>query len=373
MIIQEINPLEMASLHVVYDNLSPLDEADGKHGSCHLIEHMIGKAVDHPIAPILHENGIENDYCVNYEMVNASFTGTAEALEKLAPLVVQRIVNADASRFTEEDFECERSAVINEVEQMNADAFQHPLGRATLEIYGLHGPEGVLEEIRAYTFGEFKKDYERLVARPSRIVYVGPRKVQLPEIEFSESMSFRQIAPCKSAWDMPEIPASSAEDEYNSIVFIGTEPVVGNRDYAAMVLATNMLTASDEAILLNQLRTKDGLVYGCTGSIGTFRNAGIPVFRTATSARNTEKVMSSMSEVLENPERYLTKDLFERTRRYFGVIHKACHILRYCNCNDLVRKGMITYEHDFLDIEYPEFIEIAKKYLCQGKFCPFVG
>ncbi|WP_295040941.1 hypothetical protein [uncultured Fibrobacter sp.] len=36
MIIQEINPLEMASLHVVYDNLSPLDEADGKHGSTEL-------------------------------------------------------------------------------------------------------------------------------------------------------------------------------------------------------------------------------------------------------------------------------------------------------------------------------------------------
>jgi len=362
----------MASLHVVYDNLSPLDEADGKHGSCHLIEHMIGKAVD-PIAPILHENGIENDYCVNYEMVNASFTGTAEALEKLAPIIVQRIVNADVSRFKEEDFESERSAVINEVEQMNADAFTHTLNRATFEIYGLHGPEGVLEDIRAYTFDEFKKDYERLVARPSRIVYVGPRKAKFPEIKFSGHTPFRQIVPCKSAWNMPEIPASGDDDEYNSIVFMGTEPVVGNRDYAAMVLATNMLAESDEAILLNQLRTKEGLVYGCAGSIGTFRNAGIPVFRTASAARNTEKVIHSMSKILENPELYLTKDHFERIRRYLGAIQKASNILRYCNCNNLVRKGLITYEHDFLNIEYPEFIEIAKKYLCYGKFYPFVG
>lgn len=372
MIIQEINPLEMASLHVVYDNLSPLDEADGKHGSCHLIEHMIGKAVD-PIAPILHENGIENDYCVNYEMVYASFTGTAEALEKLTPVVVQRIVNADVSRFTEEDLESERNAVINEVELMNADAFQRTLGRATLEIYGLHGPEGVLEDIRAYTFDEFKKDYERLVARPSRIVYVGPRKAKFPEIEFSGRTPFRQIVPCKSAWNMPKIPSSSDGDDYNSIVFMGTEPIVGNRNYAAMLLATNMLAGSDEAILLNQLRTKEGLVYGCSGSLGTFRNAGIPIFRTASAAKNTEKVLCSMSEVLDNPERYLAKDLFERTKRYFGAIEKASNILRYCNCSDLVRKGLITYEHDFLNIEYPEFIEIAKKYLCQGKFCPFVG
>lgn len=371
MIIQEINPLEMASLHVVYDNLSPLDEADGKHGSCHLIEHMIGKAVD-PIAPMLHENGINSDYCTNYELVYASFTGTAEVLETLAPIIVQRIVNADVSRFTEEDLESERNAVINEVELMNADAFQHTLGRGTLEIYGLHGPEGVLEDIRAYTFDEFKKDYERLVARPSRIVYVGPRRVHFPEVEFSESRRFGQIVPCKSVWNMPEIPESNDDDEYNSIIFIGAEPIVGNRDYAAMLLATNMLVVSDEAILLNQLRTKEGLVYGCVGSIGTFRNAGIPVFRTACAARNTEKVLCCMSDVLENPERYLTKDLFERTKRYFGAIEKASRILRYCNCNDLVRKGMITYEHDFWGIEYPEFMEIAKKYLCHGKFRPFV-
>ena len=339
MIIQEINPLEMASLHVVYDNLSPLDEADGKHGSCHLIEHMIGKAVD-PIAPILHENGI---------------------------------VNADASRFMEEDFESERSAVINEVEQMNADAFQRTLGRATLEIYGLHGPEGVLEDIRAYTFDEFKKGYKRLVAHPSRIVYVGPRKAKFPEIEFSGAHSVPANCSMQKCLEYAGNPASGDDDEYNSIVFMGTEPVVGNRDYAAMVLATNMLAASDEAILSNQLRTKEGLVYGCSGSLGTFRNAGIPVFRTANAARNTEKVLRCMSEVLENPERYLTKDLFERSKRYFGAIEKASRILRYCNCNDLVRKGMITYEHDFGGIEYPEFMEIAKKYLCHGKFCPFVG
>ena len=255
---------------------------------------------------------------------------------------------------------------------MNADAFQRTLGRATLGTYGLHGPEGVLEDIRDYTFDEFKKDYKRLVARPSRIVYVGPRRVHFPEVKFSESRPFRQIAPCKSAWNMPEIPASNDDDEYNSIVFIGTEPIVGNRNYAAMLLATNMLAASDEAILFNRLRTKERLVYGCAGSIGTFRNAGIPVFRTASAAKNTERVLRCMSEVLESPERYLTKNLFERSKRYFGAIEKASRILRYCNCNDLVRKGMITYEHDFGGIEYPEFIEITKKYLCQGKFRPFV-
>ena len=372
MIVQKINPLEMASLYIVYENLSPLDEADGKHGMCHLIEHMIGKAVD-PIAPILHENGINNDYCVNYEMVAASFSGTADAMEKLASVIVRQIVDSEATRFTEEDFESERSAIINEVEELNADAFRNTLGRGTLEVYGLHGPEGVLEDIRAYTFDEFKKDYARLVAHPSRIVYVGPRKVLFPEVEFSERPPFRQITPCKSSCNIPVFSASDVDDEYSYIVSLGTEPVVGNRDYAAVTLAVNMLSISDEAVLLEQLRTKEGLVYSCIGSLGTFRNAGIPVFRTATAAKNVEKVLHCMSEVFENPERYLTKDLFERTKRYFGAIQKASHILRYCNCGDLVRDGMISYENDFQNIEYPEFIETAKKYLSHGKFRTFVG
>lgn len=371
MIRQEINPLEMASLYIVYENLSPLDEVDGKHGMCHLIEHMIGKAVD-PIAPVLHENGINNDYYVNYEMVAAYFSGTAEAMEKLASVIVRQIVNSDANCFTEEDFESERSAVINEVEEMNADVIQGTLGRGTREVYGLHGPEGALEDIRAYTFDEFKKDYARLVAHPSRIVYVGPRKVQLPEVEFSERPQFRQITPCKSSCNIPVFSASDVDDEYSYIVSLGTEPVVGNRDYAAMALAVNMLSISDEAVLLEQLRTKEGLVYSCIGSLEAFRNVGILVFRTSTASRNAEKVLHCMSEVLENPERYLPKELFERTKRYFGAIQKASHILRYCNCGDLVRDGMISYENDFQNIEYLEFIEAAKKYLSHGKFRTFV-
>ena len=144
--------------------------------------------------------------------------------------------------------------------------------------------------------------------------------------------------------------------------------------YAALwVPGTDHAGIATQIKVEEELRKKEGLVYGCAGSIGTFRNAGIPVFRTASAARNTEKVICCTSDVLENPERYLTKDLFERTKQYFGAIEKASRILRYCNCNDLVRKGMITYEHDFRAIEYPEFIESVKNYLCQGKFRPFVG
>lgn len=370
MIIQEINPLEMASLHVVYENLSPLDEADGKHGSSHLIEHMIGKAVD-PIAPILHENGIENDYCVNYEMVYASFTGTAEALEKLAPIIVQQIVNSDADRFTQEDFESERSAVINEMTQMFSDTVYGTLRECQRKTFGICGPEGDLNDVQAYTFDEFKKDYVRIIAHPSRIVYVGPRKIQFPEIDFAESFPFRPVALGIHSESAPKI--SEASDEFNVVIFVGTEPIVGNRDYAAMTLAVQMLTGNDESVLFDRLRTKEGLVYSCFGTLEPLRSAGLQYFHTGTSAQNMGKVVSIMTDVLENPERYLTETLFTQTRNYFKNTLKAAEILRFCNAHDLVRKGMITYERDILDIEYPELLSTTAKYLGHGKIRPFLG
>jgi hypothetical protein len=52
---------------------------------------------------------------------------------------------------------------------------------------------------------------------------------------------------------------------------------------------------------------------------------------------------------------------------------KAAEILRFCNAGDLVRDGMITYERDILDIEYPELLSTTAKYFGYGKIRSFIG
>lgn len=370
MIIQETNPIEMASLFVVYDNLSPLDESEGRRGISHFIEHMMGKAVD-SLLPQIHELGISDDFCTNYEHVKASFSGTADAMEKIAPSIVRQIVFSDADCFTEEDFECERHAIINEITQIFSDTIHETLRDCRQKTFGICGPEGLLDDVRAYTFDEFKKDYARIVPHPSRIVYVGPRKIQFPEIEFSGSGNFKSIAP--GIRDEKAVEISEANDEYKTIIFVGTEPIVGNRDYAAMTLAVHMLAGNDESVLFERLRLKEGLVYGCFGTLEPLRNAGIQYFHTGTSAQNIGKVASIMTEILENPERHLTEKLFAEARNYFRNTLKAAEILRFCNANDLVRNGMITYERDILNIEYPELLAITAKYFGHGKIRSFLG
>ena len=372
MIIQETNPLEMAGLYIVYDTLSPLDETGCRQGLSHVIEHMIGKAMT-PISSKIHEYGISDDYCTNFELVKASFTGTAEAMEKMIPAIIQQILFRDAAQFTQEDFESERRAIINELMQSSADVFHETIHRSHRESFGIYGPEGTLDNVRAYTFDEFQKDYNRVVPHPSRIVYVGPRQIQFPEIKFSEQVPFKPISTKTCNDSAPKIPETADKNECNIVVFTGVEPIVGNRDYAAMNLAIHMLTGNDEGILFDKLRTKEGLVYSCFGEMLPLRCSAIQYFYTVITSKNTNKVMSLMGEILENPEHYLSEDLFAHAKKYYENTLKATQILRFCNCQNLIRQGMITEKHDILDINYPELIATARKYLAPGKFRLFVG
>ena len=120
MVNQEINSLEMASLHIVYNNMSPLDEKDGRRGIFHLIEHMIGTVLD-PILPELHEYAICDDLMTSHEHVIATFSGTAEAIEKFANKIINMISTASSKNITKEMFEMERDAVYNEIAEIGSD------------------------------------------------------------------------------------------------------------------------------------------------------------------------------------------------------------------------------------------------------------
>ena len=136
MIIQEVNSIEMASLTIVYDNLSPLDEGEGRRGISHFIEHMIGRSVV-SLLPKIHEYGISDDFCTNYEHVRASFVGTADAVEKMAFEIVRQIAFFDANRFTEEDFENERQSIINEMTQAYSDTVYGTLRECQRKTFGI--------------------------------------------------------------------------------------------------------------------------------------------------------------------------------------------------------------------------------------------
>lgn len=372
MIIQEISPLEMSSLHLVYDNMSPLDEKEGHRGIFHFLEHMMGQAIK-PIEHELYLNGIHDDFSTSHEYVKASFSGTAEAMEKMAVAIVRQIVFFDVNQFTEDEFESERTAVINENRDRKSDTFGATIYRALKETYGIDDADGKMEDVTAYTFDEFKKDFVRYAAHPSRIIYVGPRNVDFPDIVFSEKPIFDSIMETiHSEPDEKDIVVKKSADA-RTVVLIGTEPIIGNRDFAAMTMATQMLGGDSESVLYNELRVKKGLVYSCDYTTESFRTVGITLFYTSTASENVDKVIGIARNILENPVKLLTREHFDCCKRHFGFMLKERNTMRFAGCLDLIRKGLITDSKDLLDIEYPEFLEIVPKCLSKGKIRAFAG
>ena len=372
MVNQEINPLEMASLHIVYNNMSPLDEKDGRRGIFHLIEHMIGTVLD-PILPELHAYAISDDLLTSHEHVIASFSGTAEAMEKFAHKIVSTIITASSKNITEEMFEMERDAVYNEIAEIGSDFNAMMLRNGLRKVYGIHSPEGDIKDVRKYTFGQFKKDFDKYVPHPSSICYVGPRAIDLPDMTKTpySGASVGKFPRVKLVADAKAKRSDLAIDgdaEYVGISAFGTKPVTTDKEYAALNIACHIIGCDVDSAMFTELRTKRHLVYSFNASVEPFRKAALPIFFTSASADKAPEVISCMKDILENAEKYLTEEQFNRCKNMLTMVLKQQKIMRFTAPGNLTRQGMINDELDTPNITYKYMLRVARKYFGKGSF-----
>jgi len=372
MVMQEINPLKMASLHIVYNNMSPLDEKDGRRGIFHLIEHMIGVTLD-PILPELHEYAIMDDMMTSHEHVIATFSGTAEAIEKFAHKIVNKLITASSENITEELFEMERDAVYNEIAELGSDFNAVMLRDGLRKVYGIHAPEGDIEDVEKYTFEQFKKDFDKYVPHPSSICYVGPRALDLPDLAKNpySGASVGKFPKVKMVANAKAKRSDIAIDEDASFVGIsafGTKPITNDKEYAAVNIACRMLGGGSESTMFTELRTNRHLVYSCNVSVEPFRKAALPIFFTSASADKAREVISCMKNILEHADKYLTEEKFNRCKNMLNMVLKQQKIMRFTAPGNLTRLGMINDEIETPHITYRYMMRVVRKYFGKGSF-----
>lgn len=372
MVNQEINPLEMASLHIVYNNMSPLDEKAGRRGIFHLIEHMIGTVLD-PILPELHAYAISDDLLTSHEHVIASFSGTAEAMEKFARKIVNMLITASSKNITEEMFEMERDAVYNEIAEIGSDFNAMMLRNGLRKVYGIHSPEGDIKDVRKYTFDQFKKDFDKYVPHPSSVCYVGPRAIDLPELaknpysgaSVGKFPAVKMVADAKAKRSDLAIDADA---EYVGISAFGTKPVTTDKEYAALNIACNIIGCDTDSAMFTELRTKRHLVYSFNASVEPFRKAALPIFFTSASADKVPEVISCMKDILENADKYLTEEQFNRCKNMLTMVLKQQKIMRFTAPGNLTRTGMINDELETPNVTYKYMLRVVHKYFGKGAF-----
>lgn len=372
MVKQELNPLEMASLHIVYNNMSPLDEKDGRRGIFHLIEHMIGVTLD-PIRPELHEYAIFNDVMTNHEHVIATFSGTAEAIEKFANKIINMLITASSKNITKEMFDMERDAVYNEFVEIGSDFNAMMLRYGLRKVYGIHAPEGNIKDVKNYTFEQFKKDFDTYVPYPSSICYVGPRALDFPEVVTNSyfDASVGKFPNMKLDANVKAERSDIAITEHASFVgisAIGTKPITKDKEYAAMNIACRMLGGCSESALFTELRNNRHLVYSCNFSVEPFRKAAIPIFVTSASADKAREVISCTKNILEHADKYLTEEQFNHYKNKLKMLLKQRKIMRFAAPGNLTRLGMINDEIETPNITYKYMLRVIRKYFGKESF-----
>lgn len=362
----------MASLHIVYNNMSPLDEKDGRRGIFHLIEHMIGVTLD-PILPELHEYAIMDDLMTTPEHVIAKFSGAAVAIEMFAHKIVNMLITASSKNISEEMFEMERDAVYNEIAERDSDFNVVMLRDGLRKVYGIHSPEGVIEDIKRYTFDQFKKDFDKYVPHPSSICYVGPRALDLTDLAKNpySGASVGKFPTVKLVANAKAKRSDITIDKDASFVGIsafGTKPITKDKEYAAVNIACHMLSGDSESALFTELRTNRHLVYSCNVSVEPFRKAAIPIFFTSASADKAREVISCMKKILEHADKYLTEEKFNRCKNMLAMVLKQQSIMRFTAPGNLTRLGMINDELETPNITYKYMLRVVRKYFGKGSF-----
>lgn len=372
MVMQEINPLKMASLHIVYDNMCPLEEKDGRRGVFHLIEHLIGVLFD-PLLPDLHEYAINDDMCTSHEHVMISFSGTADAIEFFAPRIMHTIATASSSKISKEMFEMERDAVYNEMRDLDADFYADTMRTGLRKVYGIQSPEGDIEDVRAYTYEQFKKDFDELVPHPTNICYIGPHNIDLPDLRKQPyNIGKYPKFPFKADSKARRSDINTNNDSVVVSAF-SSKPVMTNKEYAALNIACYLLGGSPESVMYDELRAKRHLVYSCSSSVEPFRTAAVPIFYTSAAGQDARQVIGIMKKIFSDPVKYLDEDKFNKCKHMFINVLEQQRIMRFTAPGALTRYNMITDTLDIRDITYRYMLRVAKKYIGKDTFRFFVG
>jgi len=141
-----------------------------------------------------------------------------------------------------------------------------------------------------------------------------------------------------------------------------------DEDFAYVHFINSMLSLGLKSPLYSEIREKRGLVYYVHCYQSRCNNQGINTISTLTSNKNYKGVIDATKLVIDNPDKYLTKDRFNLVRDYYGVRKQKEEILRYSNVNKWINPvGWDVY--DILDdLKLKKIREVYEKYYIFDNF-----
>lgn len=358
MIVNLKSETDLSGFYVVYEGSTNL-EKKGWYGISHLMEHLMCKNFDH-LQEDFDKDGIDwNAYTSSNEIV-FYIQGLDEKVNKWKGEFMNLLGQFNV---TKEQFENERNIVLEEYMDCFNDQTQSHMLNLSRKLFNDFDPIGLRSDLEGLKYMDCIKYFELQYANPTKIINVSKnKKYKNDNLEFAE----RKITK-KTEFGNHKVDLELNNDFKDKTSLAILSPII-EEDFAYVHFINAMLSLGLKSPLYQEVREKRGLVYYVNCYQSRINNQGINTISTQTSNKNADKVIESVKEVIENPDKYLTKDRFNLVKDFYNVRMKKDEILRYKNVNQWINpKGWSVY--DILDeVKFKDIKEIYEKYYNFDKF-----
>ena len=237
-------------------------------------------------------------------------------------------------------------------------------GSTNLEKPGWYGISHLLEHLCCKAFDHLQEEFDRdsidwnAYTSANEIVFymtgleekVNKWKYNL--VDFTKRDSDRKII--MGDYDAP----LELNNDFKGKCSIAMLSPVIDEDFGYVNYINSMLSVGLKSPLYQEVREKRGLVYSIHCYLSRVNKQSVNTIATQTSDKNFDTLVGVVGDVINSPDKYLTKERFDIINDFYKVRKVKKEILRYGSVNEWIDpKGWSVY--DILDtVNYDKIREV---------------
>lgn len=359
------SPIKLSGFYIVYYG-STLNEHKGIYGISHLLEHLVCKGIDSLMEDFERDAVAWNAYTSDKEIV-FYMTGMDKHIKKWKKKFYEHIQDFNIK---EEVFQTEKKIVIEEYkDSFNSQTNAH-MQNLYRKLYDYYEPIGLLEDLENLTLKDCQDFFELQYRKPTMIIDISKSTDKKME-EFFSNIEFdtRDYTDKKLEFNINEEFQYEKGNEYkDKTSIINISPII-HEDFPYIEFINRMLGGGLKSPFYREIREKHGLVYyfWCYQREIT-NNSVVSLFQTETSNENVDKVQEIVKNILNNPDKYLTKERFDITKEYYENKYDKENILIHSNGYKFFEQPHFSLEKILPTLTYDDVRKVYDKHFDFSKF-----
>ena len=343
----------LASINLVYLG-KVVQEQPGFRGVSHLAEHLLAYSV-RECEPMYEKYGILSNASTGPLSVSFYLQGLDRYIRQFGDDFISRILKFEPSR---ELFERERKVVLEEYKDCFTDQIGSYLLNRMRISYDYCGAIGYRKDLENLTYENYIEYQRQAFAGPDKLIYVGDKKFE-KEINFGTSSLYRDFI-LKNSTEL-ELENKSQFDE-KAVVHLHAP--IKEDDIPFAKFAGKLLSGGMDSPLFKLVREEHALAYFvyAAGSSMSLNCSSFDVL-TLVSKENRDFAFELIEKVLNEPEKYVSRQRFDNLRFAYGISLEKEEIERYINISKYITpyESSIDYLFDKNLLTYDSMIDFIRR------------